>query len=84
MASGMVHVCVRVGSGWHQDGVRKVLGKRQYGVRMASGNVRMVQSRQECVKMRQDGVRMTSEWHQAGVRGVLGWWCRRQQHVRMR
>ena len=39
---------------------------------MVLGNVRIVQSRQECVMMRQDGVRMASGWRQAGIRGVSG------------
>ena len=86
MASEMVQVCVRkrqgsvrMASGWPQDDVRKVWGKREDGVRMVSGNVRIVKSRQEHVKMRQDGVRMASGWRQngsgwrqAGVEGVSG------------
>ena len=38
--------------------------KCEESVRMASGNVRIVQSRHECVGMRQDGVRMASGWRQ--------------------
>ena len=35
---------------------------------MAAGNVRIAQSRQERVRMRQDGVKMASGWRQDGVR----------------
>ena len=70
---------VRLASGWRRDDVRKMSRQRQYGVRMASGNVMIVQLRQERVRMRQDAVRMASEWRQgasgwrqAGVTGVSG------------
>ena len=71
MASG----CVMM----RQDGVRMTSGKCQDSVRMASGNVRIVEWRQERARIRQDGVRMASGWRQdasgwrqASVTCVLG------------
>ena len=75
MASGMVHICVRkrqagvrMASRPRQQNVKTVSGWPQDGIRMASGKVRIVQLRQERVRMRQDGVRMASGWRQDGVR----------------
>ena len=58
---GCVRKCqgsVRIVSGWRQNDVRKTSGKHQDGVEMASGNIKIGQSRQEGIRMRQDGVKM--------------------------
>ena len=68
MTSGMYHGWRQVVSGWRQDDVTKMSRQRQDGVRMASGNIRIVQWRQECVRMRHDGVRQAS--HVCQGRGV--------------
>ena len=87
MASGMVHICVRkrqggarMASRGHQDDVTKDSGKHQGENRIASGNVRIVQSRQERVRMRQESVRMAAGWRQADVSKASG---RRHRCVRV-